>query len=74
MGPWNLGCLYRPLAALSVVGCLVLIFIGMQPPNQRSIWVIGTTTLVLAVVWFSTARYHFPGPPQAALDQPQLRP
>lgn len=69
MGPWDLGWLYRPLAVLSVVGCLVLIFIGMQPPNERSVWVIGSMILTLGIVWFGSARYHFPGPPAAALHQ-----
>ena len=36
MGPWDLGRWYRPLAVLSVVGCVVLIVLGMQPPNERS--------------------------------------
>ena len=47
MGPWDLGRLYRPLAVLSVTGCVVLIAIGMQPPNQRSVWVVGGATLAL---------------------------
>ena len=41
MGPWNLGRWYRPLAVLSVAGCAALIVIGMQPPNERSAWVVG---------------------------------
>jgi amino acid transporter len=69
MGPWDLGRLYRPLAVLSVVGCVILIIVGMQPPNERSIWVVGGTSLVLAAAWFGIARHRFPGPPQAALDE-----
>jgi amino acid transporter len=69
MGPWDLGLWYRPLAVLSVAGCVVLIIVGMQPPNERSIWVVGTTALVLAAAWFGIARHRFPGPPQAALDE-----
>ena len=30
MGPWDLGRWYRPLACLSVLGCVLLIAIGMQ--------------------------------------------
>ena len=41
MGPWHLGRWFRPLAWTSVAGCLALIAIGMQPPNERSIWVVG---------------------------------
>ena len=69
MGPWDLGRLYRPLAVLSVAGCVVLIIVGMQPPNERSIWVVGGAALVLAAAWFGIARHRFPGPPQAALDE-----
>jgi amino acid transporter len=69
MGPWDLGRLYRPLAVLSVVGCVILIIVGMQPPNERSIWVVGGAALVLAAAWFGIARHRFPGPPQAALDE-----
>lgn len=68
MGPWNLGRLYRPLAIFSVVGCLVLITVAMQPPNERSASVVGTTMLVLTVAWFGIIRHHFHGPPRAALD------
>jgi amino acid transporter len=67
MGPWNLGHWYRPLAVLSVIGCLGLITVGMQPPNERAIWVVGTVTLVLAAGWFGIAQYRFPGPPQTDL-------
>jgi amino acid transporter len=67
MGPWDLGVWYRPLAVLSTVGCAGLIVIGMQPPNQKSIWVVGGCVLLLAIVWFSVARHRFPGPPLATL-------
>src|SRR5208282_605179 len=68
MGPWNLGRWYRPLAVLSVIGCCGLIAIGMQPPNERALWVVGGTALVLAAGWFGIARYRFPGPPRIALQ------
>ena len=67
MGPWDLGVWYRPLAVLSTAGCAGLIVIGMQPPNQKSIWVVGGCGLVLAIVWFAVARHRFPGPPLARL-------
>ena len=67
MGPWNLGPWYRPLAVLSVVGCGGMIVIGMQPPNERSVWVVGGAALVLALAWFGGVRHRFPGPPRAIL-------
>ncbi len=63
MGPWHLGRWFRPLAWVSVAGCLALIGIGIQPPNERAIWVIGGTILLLWLVWIGGARSRFPGPP-----------
>jgi len=69
MGPWNLGRWYRPLALLSVIGCLSLIAVGMHPPNERACWVVGGATLVLVAGWFGIARHRFPGPPHAAFQE-----
>jgi len=63
MGPWHLGRWFRPLAWTSVVGCLALIGIGVQPPNERAIWVVGGVAIVLGLVWIGGARSRFPGPP-----------
>ncbi len=68
MGPWNLGAWYRPLAILSALGCIGLIVVGMQPPNQQSVWVVGGCALALGIGWFLKARHRFPGPPTARLD------
>jgi amino acid transporter len=65
MGPWDLGLWYRPLAIVSIIGCVSLIVIGMQPPNQDSVWVVGATALALLTIWFAWARRTFPGPPRA---------
>jgi amino acid transporter len=87
MGPWQLGVWYRPLAAASVVGCVGLIVIGMQPPNEKALWVVGGSGAVLAAAWFLFARQQFAGPPvgvtsvqrqceidlaEQAVHQPQL--
>jgi len=69
MGPWNLGRWYRPLAAVSVVGCLALIVIGMQPPNEKSVWIIGGVLLALAVVWMAGVKDRFEGPPDALVER-----
>jgi len=65
MGPWDLGAWYRPLAAISVVGCLALIAIGMHPPNEKSIWIIGAVLLLMAIIWFAGVKDRFAGPPEA---------
>lgn len=63
MGPWHLGAWFRPLAWVSVAGCLALIGIGVQPPNERAIWVVGGMAVVLGLVWIGGERSRFPGPP-----------
>jgi len=67
MGPWHLGPWYRPLAALCVLGCIGLFFIGIQPPNEIAVWVVPGSFVVLAVLWFGYMRQHFPGPPPRVL-------
>jgi amino acid transporter len=67
MGPWDLGGWYRPLALLSVLGCGLLFAIGVQPPNERALTVVGGTIAGLALVWLVWERRRFPGPPAAPL-------
>ena len=67
MGPWDLGPFYRPLAIISVAGCAGLIVVGMQPPHEKSVWVVGSVLLALAVVWFGGERKRFAGPPVSSI-------
>jgi len=69
MGPWQIGRWYRPLAALSVVGCLALIVIGMQPPNQQAVWIVGGAFAALTLAWFGFVRRRFQGPPATVLSK-----
>lgn len=63
-GPWHLGRWYRPLAAVSVLGCVGLFYIALQPPN---LWttgsVVGAVLAFLGVFWFAWERRRFTGPP-----------
>jgi amino acid transporter len=63
MGPWQLGRWYRPLAVVSALFCLFLIVVGMQPPNDQAVWIVGGAIVLLAVVWFAVERKRFRGPP-----------
>ncbi len=67
MGPWQLGAWYRPLAIVAAVGCAFLIVIGMQPPNQQAVWIVGGVLVLLGIAWFAFERRRFRGPPQIAL-------
>jgi amino acid transporter len=81
MGPWNLGGpAYRSLAALSILGCALMLLIGVQPPNEKNLWTVLLALATTAVVWFAYEREHFRGPPQTVLahsgcaDPRQLHP
>ena len=63
MGPWQLGRWYRPLAVVSALFCVFLIVVGMQPPNDQAVWIVGGAAVLLAVVWFAVERKRFRGPP-----------
>lgn len=63
MGPWDLGKAFRPAAALSVLGCSGLIYIGIQPPNDLALKIIGGALAVTSVIWFGLERRRFQGPP-----------
>jgi len=63
-GPWHLGRAFRPLAAISVVGSIALLVIGVQPPNQLALPILAGTGLAMLVVWFGWERRRFRGPPE----------
>ena len=64
MGPWQLGRWYRPLAVVAATGCVGLLVIGVQPPNQQALGIVGGTVGLLLVVWFGWERRRFKGPPR----------
>lgn len=69
MGPWTIGNWYKPVAALCVLICLLLIFIGVQPPNEKALGVTIGALVATGVVWFAYERRRFQGPPQGVMIQ-----
>lgn len=62
-GPFRLGALSKPLAAVSVIGAVGLLYIGLQPPFDI-LQSYGLGLLALLVVgWYAIARSRFKGPP-----------
>lgn len=68
-GPWQLGVWFRPLAAVSVVGCVALLVIGVQPPNGLALRILGGALVLLLGVWFGWERSRFRGPPGPGLGR-----
>jgi amino acid transporter len=63
VGPWDLGQWYRPLALLSITGCLGLVALGMHPPYEYASQVVVGMAFLLCTGWFGIARHQFVGPP-----------
>jgi amino acid transporter len=64
MGPFTLGrSLFRILAAFSVLGVCVVVWIGIQPPNEKALPVTLITLALLIVAWWAGVRKLFRGPP-----------
>lgn len=67
-GPFQLGSAFQPLAVLAVLGCLFLLVIGVQPPNQQALPILLGSTALLVAVWFGLERRRFKGPPGGRLS------
>jgi amino acid transporter len=63
-GPFDLGApLYKTLAAVSVAGAALLVWIGVQPPNEKALTVVAATSALLLAAWWLGVRRRFRGPP-----------
>jgi amino acid transporter len=68
MGPFDLGPrVYRLLAAVSIAGVLLVVWIGVQPPNARALNVLIAASVVLLASWWTGVRHQFPGPPAVSI-------
>jgi amino acid transporter len=65
-GPFRLGVWSKPFAVITVLGVLVLMYAGIQPPFDILInYAIGLIVL-LVVLWFGIESRRFKGPPIGA--------
>lgn len=63
-GPFNLGRLSKPIGVLAVLGGGFLVFVGIQPPNEKVLYVTIAMLVVMAVFWFIFGENkRFKGPP-----------
>jgi len=69
MGPFALNeRTFKVLAVVSVLGVLVLVWIGIQPPNQKALGVTLTTICLLIAGWWLGVRKVFRGPPEMSAN------
>ncbi|VWD38201.1 amino acid permease [Burkholderia contaminans] len=63
-GPFQLGIWSKPCALLALVGACVLAYVGIQPPNEKVLYVLVGFVAVLMVIWYGFGvRNTFAGPP-----------
>lgn len=62
-GPWTLGPWFKLACLVSVLGCVFLIWIGIQPPNEKAGIVLMATVAVMTMLWVTIERRRFKGPP-----------
>jgi amino acid transporter len=66
-GPFNLGGASKLVSILAIIGGSVLVFIGVQPPNQVVGQLIAGLLVALGVFWWVLGeRNRFEGPPLSA--------
>ena len=63
MGPFNMGSFYPVVAILCIIGCSVLIYVGIQPPNDKALTVTLVALGITGTFWFGLERRRFQGPP-----------
>jgi amino acid transporter len=62
-GPFRLGAWSRPLAIITVLGVILIAFIGLQPPNDILVSYAVGLVVLLGLGWFLSERRRFAGPP-----------
>ena len=66
-GPFDLGAWSRPVAGLATLGGLILIVVGIQPPNEKVLYLIIGIAAFLGCFWWGTGeRHRFKGPPHGS--------
>jgi amino acid transporter len=66
MGPWDMGGSFRIVAVACIAIALTIFYIGVQPPNDLALKVLGVIAVITALVWFGLEMRRFKGPPQGS--------
>jgi amino acid transporter len=66
MGPWDMGGSFRLVAVACIAIALTIFYIGVQPPNDLALKVLGVIAVITALVWFGVEMRRFKGPPQGS--------
>jgi amino acid transporter len=69
MGPWNMGAWFKVVAVLCILIDVLIFYVGVQPPNDKALWITVVFLAVTAAVWFGLERRRFQGPPVGEMIQ-----
>jgi amino acid transporter len=68
-GPFDLKGFSKPVGVLAILGGLVLSFVGIQPPNEKVLYLVLGLLVALTVAWWAFGmRKRFAGPPNLVAD------
>jgi amino acid transporter len=63
-GPFNLGRMSKLIGSAAVLGGAFLVFVGIQPPNEKVLYLTIAMLIVMGIFWFVFGeRNRFKGPP-----------
>jgi len=63
-GKWNIGVVpFKILSGIVALALGLIIYIGIQPPNQWALTVLIATLVLLTTLWFTVQRRTYKGPP-----------
>jgi len=62
-GPFELGAASKLVAVFAIIGCALLIFVGVQPPNEKVGYLIVGMLIAMAIIWIAFEAKRFRGPP-----------
>ncbi|CDN48394.1 Amino acid/metabolite permease [Neorhizobium galegae bv. orientalis str. HAMBI 540] len=63
-GPWDLGQgVYKTVGVLATLGMVLIIYIAIQPPNDKVLAVTVGLIVLAIIIWFAVENKRFKGPP-----------
>lgn len=66
-GPWAMSAgLYKFISFLTLIAMAIIIFIAIQPPNDKVAYIVVGFIVLAIIVWFAAENRRFKGPPVGA--------
>jgi len=63
-GPWSIGeGMYKLMGVLATMGMVIIIYIAIQPPNDKVLGVTLGFIVLSVIIWFVFEQRRFKGPP-----------